>query len=1293
MTCRSLAFTALAFLVFVLNQPTLSAQIAPVCDSGGVCGTDPNPTTNPSYAGLLAARPQVQNARGTRNPTVAVSGAPGTVPIINGSQSYNKAFPLVSLPGRGLDLNLILYYNSRIWDVDTVNSTVSLNTDRDSPSYGFRLDFGFMEYDANNGQFILTESDGSKHAMPITANTANGTIFDSNDGTSVEFNNQSLILVYNNGTTVKYQAFPSQATLFRPIQVKDRNGNFITINYVAGTGNDQHIDTVVDTLGRIITFVYDGANHLSQITQAVSNATESSGTHVWATLSWAQVPLTYNFAGLSVLSSPATGSSIWVLAGCSFPNSTGYKFSYGTWGIINRIDNLSSTGLVRSYETYNYPDASQPLSDAPRYASMVISPDGTATSQWNYAETQSAVGHVTSQTVTDPFGTSSINTLNANGTLKSTQIQDGAAKILRKVDYTWIASATTTDDAGNQSSISYVYDAYGNVTDFGENDFGGQNIRHTITTYKLTPYTTNHIFNLPQLIQVKDAAGTVRGRTVYNYDEAAPTPLGAVLQNDGNIGTPRGNLTSLTRYSDAATPSGAITRNFTYDSAGNVTVAELDCCGKKRFNFDASSQYAYLASVVLGPDNGQQFTSTLSINIDNGLLLVATDENNQTTSYLYDGMYRVKTVNLPPSNGTAVSQNTKYADDVPAPTVSASSTANNSTMVKTFDGLGHVVRQDVKDSSTGGVINTTQYQYDQVWRRKASSNPYNPGEPLLWNNMAYDALNRLTSVTAPSGGGTQFNFVGNTVLITDPAGKQRKNFFNGLGRLVRVDEPGWGDALSAIDSVSISGAERSKIVSTRYCADYTFSNPPRCVDWEFDTSTDYDGGTVTATINGTAYSQPYGQNDTTTSVANNLAGKINADPARLVNASPSGSTINLYAVNPGAGGNSISVSTSSVTSNSTEFGSGTTSFPASTFTPDLTGGENAVAQANAAITATRHLTTTYTYDVLGHLRAVSQGAMGPVNGQQLAGQPRSYVYDDLGRNTSSTTPEAGTLQTFYTNADGTTCSSNPFAVCRVIDGRNITKSFTYADASNIPDSLSRLRGMTYSDGTASVSYAYDAGGQAAHALGRLTQVTENGNSQVFGYDNLGRITSATNTIDGTNYTVQYAYNSASQLTSLTYPSGRVVRSGYDPFGRLTGVSDGGAPAGPYLTINPSDYNGAGEIKNLTFGNGVKGAFTFNDHLQIAALRYFNPSAPNGTPDALNLTYDYTSTSQPDNNGQIQTMHYYTTPGTEDTTKSESFTYDAWSRVSAAQTTRADSTAGTWSYNGHMTVSATGCHKH
>jgi RHS repeat-associated protein len=1239
-----------------------------------------------------------QNARGTHNAVVAMVGGPLKVPMIPGSQSYNKAVPILSLPGRGIDLNLMLWYNSRIYEVDAANSTVTFNADRDFPSYGFRLDFGYIEYDSSNARMILTENDGTKHALPLTANITGGSIYDSSDGSFIEFSTVNLILTYRDGTTVQYQPFPNQpvqgqTTLYRPITMMDVNRNYISISYVPGTGNDQHIDTIKDTLGRIVKFIYikspDNKDLLSQIQQlGGSPATpgfDSTGTRVWATFTWTQTALSYNFAtSLHVVSTPANGSTINILTSCKYPNGTGYQFSYSPWGIVNRIDLLSSTGLVRSYETYTFPDASQPLSDAPAYTTMTVSPDGSSSSAWTYGVTKTGTGQVTSETITDPAPLSTVRifNLNTDGSLSSTQVKDGSGKIFQTVAYTWvnglIQTVTTTDDAGNQSSVSFSYDSHGNITDKKEFDFTGTNpLRETITSYMQAPYTTNHIFTLPQSIQVKDGSGNLKSRVDYAYDEASPNPLNPFpIQNDGNATAPRGNLTSVTRYPTLGDLTKKITRTFTYDASGNMVVAQLDCCNQKKFNFDPTAQYAYLTSVVRGPAGGQQFTTSFAFNLDNGLLQSSTDENYQQTSLQYDNMYRVNKVTPPAPAGV---QSTNYADDILTPQIQTTTTANVSQLTQTFDGLGHITQQQFVNTSTGNAVSTTQFQYDAIWRRKSTSNPYAPGETVVWNNVGYDALNRVTSITAPTGGGSLITFAGNTVLVTDPAGKQRKNVYDGLGRLVRVDEPGWGDALAAIDGISISGNERSKIVSTRYCAQYTVGNPPRCVDWEFDTSTDYDSGNVTASINGVAYTYPYGQNDTSSTVATNLAGKINSDPARVVNASPSGSTINLYAVNPGASGNSISVSTSSVTSNSGEFGSGTTSFPASTFTPTLAGGENAVTQDNAVLSATRHSTTTYAYDVFDHLVLVSQGAMTNVNGGNLSGQPRSYVYDDLGRSTSAITPESGTMTNYYTDASGNACSGDPSLVCRTADARGIIKTFTYNDP------LNRITGVSYSDNiTPSVTYTYDFGGQAAFALGRLTKITEDvstattPNAQTFTYDNLGRVATITHTIAGANYAVTYGYNAAGQTTSIKYPSGRIVNPGYDGVGRLAQVADATNPS-PYVSVNSADYNGAGEIKKLVLGNGITGLLDYNDHLQMSTIRYYNPTAPTGTADVLNLSYDYTSTAQPNNNGQIQAIHYYTLPGTEDRTRSESFTYDAWNRLRQAQTLDT-SAPNTWNLN-------------
>jgi RHS repeat-associated protein len=207
--------------------------------------------------------------------------------------------------------------------------------------------------------------------------------------------------------------------------------------------------------------------------------------------------------------------------------------------------------------------------------------------------------------------------------------------------------------------------------------------------------------------------------------------------------------------------------------------------------------------------------------------------------------------------------------------------------------------------------------------------------------------------------------------------------------------------------------------------------------------------------------------------------------------------------------------------------------------------------------------------------------------------------------------------------------------------------------------------------------AYDAGGLQAFALDRLTSITEGGNSHTFVYDNFGRIKSDSQLIDTKTYLISYAYNLASQITSITYPSTtRVITQSYDAIGRVCSIGASGATctSGTRYLTSPN-YNAAGETLGFTLGNNVQGNFTYNDHLQLATLRYFKSGV---NTDVLNLSYDYTSTAQPNNNGQIQTIHYFTQPGTEDQTKSESFTYDQLGRLKAAQTLTVNSNPGTWS---------------
>src|SRR5205823_5344687 len=100
------------------------------------------------------------------------------------------------------------------------------------------------------------------------------------------------------------------------------------------------------------------------------------------------------------------------------------------------------------------------------------------------------------------------------------------------------------------------------------------------------------------------------------------------------------------------------------------------------------------------------------------------------------------------------------------------------------------IEVDTKNGNT--LVSTVKYGYSGLGQRTQASSPFAPGESQVNTRFTYDGMGRLKTVVPPSGGSTQYDYNGNTVLATDPSGKLRKSYIDALGRLVRVDEPGWG---------------------------------------------------------------------------------------------------------------------------------------------------------------------------------------------------------------------------------------------------------------------------------------------------------------------------------------------------------------------------------------------------------------------------------------------------------------------------------------------------------------------
>ncbi len=284
--------------------------------------------------------------------------------------------------------------------------------------------------------------------------------------------------------------------------------------------------------------------------------------------------------------------------------------------------------------------------------------------------------------------------------------------------------------------------------------------------------------------------------------------------------------------------------------------------------------------------------------------------------------------------------------------------------------------------------------------------------------------------------------------------------------------------------------------------------------------------------------------------------------------------------------------------------------------------------------------TSYTYDALDNLTTVVQGV-----------QTRTFVYSSLKRLTSASNPESGNFIYSYDNNGNLTSK---------VDPRNTT-SFVY-------DSLNRVTSRTYSDGTPTVAYIYDAVG-VANSKGRLTSVSSSVSASNYtAYDALGRVTAANQVTDGQTYSMSYSYNRAGTQISFTYPSGRIISMELDEAGRMAGVRD--QQSGAYYagaagtdTTNRMKYAAHGGVSLMKLGNNLWEHTNFNSRLQSMEIGLGTSGTDSST---LRLTYSYGTTN---NNGNVQSVSYlggglsYT----------QSFGYDELNRL----TTSSESTGG-WS---------------
>jgi RHS repeat-associated protein len=940
-------------------------------------------------------------------------------------QSLNVGFviPVVSHPGRGLGFNFGLAHNSLVWQPVSGKWSFGDSWTNEGPvgkvsNQKLVIPIGSCQV-TEYVSWIFTDPGGTDHAFPVaryfgcgapanvltgyaldasgyfmdisgsTGGASSGVIVRAPDGTKIDFTTTNTVDANGNLITQN----PT---------ITDPNGNQITSKSCApGNGPNPCVAETdwTDTLGQIALKITYQTDSGGRITETDYNRLAVDGTYRTIAMKYQFVTVQSNFGCSGI--TEYSGSNVRLVSEIDLPNGQNYAFTYeptpGVAGAVTgRIQQvtLPTGGTI----TYQYAGANGGLncSDGTALQLQRIVSNGTTSATWSYSRSPNNKGGATTITAPQlPYDSAANQTVitfdPTSGFETNRKIYQGSASgtPLRTINTAWtnnssgsnntpVSQTVILEDGSTQSQGETTFDTNGLLQVEKEHDWGSGapgTVSRTTNLYYLnsSAYTSLNIINRVVTQTTADSSGAIKSRTDITYDDSgfvnSKCVTGAAQHDDTNFGcsyTTRGLPTSVTTYTDAATPAGGVTKNFSYDSVGNLVSAQLNCCQQKQWNFSAATQYAFPDSVVSGPTGGAQLTTSAAYYLTTGQIQTATDENGQVTTYTYADsghLDRLTDIQRPDNAHITRAYNDSQLTVTDVTPIQGSNVIQK---VTALDGLGRPVTSTVEDASNI-VYSVVQTQYDPLGRPYKSSNPY-IGSPQFWATNQFDTLGRPTVVTLQDGAQITSSYNGNSVTGTDPAGKQRKSMSDGLGRLIEVDEPGGGSAGTAASggltingtlqtrsatsgtpstgSVTISGNEHSKQVQTQPgtsgSGSFTITGSERSTIKVICTrtctsQTIYDTGTVSVTVNGFTASVNYFSASTTSNLASALAGALNGNGG--VSASASGSTVTMTALAVGASTNYSWSSTSATTIPSSFSG---TSFPVSPSSGTLSGGQDPV---------------------------------------------------------------------------------------------------------------------------------------------------------------------------------------------------------------------------------------------------------------------------------------------------------------------------------------------------------------
>ncbi len=281
--------------------------------------------------------------------------------------------------------------------------------------------------------------------------------------------------------------------------------------------------------------------------------------------------------------------------------------------------------------------------------------------------------------------------------------------------------------------------------------------------------------------------------------------------------------------------------------------------------------------------------------------------------------------------------------------------------------------------------------------------------------------------------------------------------------------------------------------------------------------------------------------------------------------------------------------------------------------------------------------------IYGDLRAdMKRNAMGQLTEVRMGDVVRTYKYDSNYYLTASTEPETG-VTTYSRDEVGNMTKKSLGTLTGITyeyDDRNRVIRVVYPE--------SETGSIAKAD---EVTSTYDANDQ-------LKSVSAGGIERAYSYDENNKLLTESLKLDGRAFAFTYAYDANEALSSITYPSNRVISFKPDAYGRAKA-------AAPYVT--DVSYHPNGFPETVTYANGIVSSMAVNERQWPSSHRI---SRPNGY--VLDSTFEYDA------------MGHVTRIGdAADSTFNREYEYDRSYRLTMEAFS--DRTATAYYYNNHNDI--------